>query len=795
MRKVGPLLSLFLLTLALIRIYPLHSQTPTSSFAQFLPQLRYPCRQTTSPEFHPLRPYPASPCDPLIPRKIPEAPASTDPEKLYLTFKCAKSLNTSGTVTVVDVVDVPSLPALPSNPMDATPEVMYRCNPSINTTEVCFTKDISFALAISLSAAELPILGNAQLLLDDQTKANSYLNWYLNGTVLHSEQLPLNASNPAGAQRLTTYSGPLAKLLPQTAQTALRQTLQNTAVSVDVHNYRLYGGTRLASAPISLYKFVPFASNEDVTSEVTASVIRSQQPPSDGQILTIDLIINSPTDSRLYFANMRSAKALSDLLASVHKPLTTPTPPLSPSDPLISSQRITQHQGRPGVVPGGSDDTIVQIDREYPGSTQITRNTEVIENSPAPAALYTPSPPDCEITDTRINPGDNLLGSTINATLTYRQLFRYTPREITRFEPPDCITEGGLCSDSSAFPCCWHSCEGYQEAECRGDPVCHNLTESICEASSMCEWHDEELGHCPRWPRHEITSAARVSVFTKTPLIERIYDTLVTGSQSVLRRWLPRRPDSIPDNVYLKSSREETIPGTTSVTYTGTTADLNNPRVTAGSGTSGAALYFPHLGSLSDYFLGAPSFENNNLQRHFRPRRYGNLELPLIMSDINCNQSVPQTDTPCVNRENYFRIAEAWLTRGHTNARECYNDAVRRAQAGGVNPGLVLLTWVNESDASNYDAFDYPIEDFGVHTGPYSNPNDFNSQITGYINHVNFIRTACASQLASGADPVRVYAARYMTSSCIGNPLTDNYADGLRVKWSWIGGSCPFPFP
>src|SRR3990170_3278569 len=61
-----------------------------------------------NPEFHPLRPYPASPCDPLIPRKDPEAPA--DPDKLYLTFSCANRLNTHGTYTVLDVV--------PSNLLD-----------------------------------------------------------------------------------------------------------------------------------------------------------------------------------------------------------------------------------------------------------------------------------------------------------------------------------------------------------------------------------------------------------------------------------------------------------------------------------------------------------------------------------------------------------------------------------------------------------------------------------------------------------------------------------------------------
>ena len=51
----------------------------------FNPLKYYPCSgNPADPEYHPLRPYPGSPCDPLISRSVPEAPLTS--EKKFNTF-------------------------------------------------------------------------------------------------------------------------------------------------------------------------------------------------------------------------------------------------------------------------------------------------------------------------------------------------------------------------------------------------------------------------------------------------------------------------------------------------------------------------------------------------------------------------------------------------------------------------------------------------------------------------------------------------------------------------------------
>ena len=129
------------------------------------------------------------------------------------------------------------------------------------------------------------------------------------------------------------------------------------------------------------------------------------------------------------------------------------------------------------------------------------------------------------------------------------------------------------------------------------------------------------MGHCGDWPRRNLTSAARVNPFTKTPLVERIYDRLVVGSNSILRRFLPQRPVSWLTPEYLKgeTNLENAVPGASIVNYTGQTNDLSSVRVSGGDGNLPIDIYFDRLGSLSDHFLGDITEEKANLQKLLRP--------------------------------------------------------------------------------------------------------------------------------------------------------------------------------
>lgn len=139
---------------------------PLPTFPTNFTTLEYPCDQTTDEEFHPLRPYPGSPCDPLIPRK-------QEPE--YLSFACGKSLNTLGEYRVSRQFSQDQLDNM-STTFSAYGEP-YRCG-----AQVCIRKRSIFDITLDLSPADFPVLGNTQDPLDDATKANNYLSWYLTGT-------------------------------------------------------------------------------------------------------------------------------------------------------------------------------------------------------------------------------------------------------------------------------------------------------------------------------------------------------------------------------------------------------------------------------------------------------------------------------------------------------------------------------------------------------------------------------------------------------------------------------------
>lgn len=913
----------------------------------------YPCRTNTEskPEFHPLRPYPGNPCDPLIPRKDPEAPLSSDPDNMYLTYKCAKSLNVRGTTEAKDVVNICGMDLLPSPPSSTPLDPVtlrsddYRCNAT--STDICFVKRINWATNFNLTSVELPFSGNTEDELDDATKVNGYLSWYLNGTIDQSEQLPLEWDLPSDVKRITTFSGPLNKLYPKDFRNPLKQTMADAGVDALYHDYlvtcqkqinllqviaevintvigaysnsvriatwivshlgqlanivvgfivtgelptgefnatniaRIFLGVgvnvssdlidlyvdmgqdnmrrigrllqalrtdladscensnnrrRLSSVQITdewIKRYVPYSTLEDTTGEFTVSVIPGLQPTDiDGTILTIGMTVNIPTDSRLYFPHLRAAIALSQLVDALHTPIPityppptnvfscrwdaatssceisstacsagyhtepavcqgtnattceaanphycvpnpTPVPsntynciynsslsycgvstsnvdcapgyepdptacqslpssqcttgnprtciassvptntysciyntslyycgvdastvdcapgyspspsacgnasqatcstgnprtcvrnttpaPISPAaimgpglsynDPALVSQRVTEHQGiADNNLVQGEDERVpgVAIYAPNPPTTpnyrtvysegHLIRNTIMRETMPAPTPLYIPTDPLCDIEGTRTNTADKLLGKEVNATLSYLQLFRYTPQLAIGCPCPtsgecrefgSCSLEEEECDSSVNASCCYGICPSNNSGSCVGDAPsgigpCSSLDELACNtepAAPYCDWQVDP-SYCPAWPTTELRSAARAHPFVETPMIEKVYDLLVSNPMSLLKRWLPQLPLSPAGGQEILVGRENTVPASSGVGYRATTNNLDNTSYTAGAGGGGTA-YFPHLGSISDYLLGQPQDPTINLQCLLRPQ-------------------------------------------------------------------------------------------------------------------------------------------------------------------------------
>jgi len=960
--------------------YPIFNSVRDPRTMGFDPPLKYwPCYKNTYPEFHPLRPYPGSPCDPLIPKSQPEAWQGS----LYQSFSCGTSVNAQGTYEFpkyMSNAEIAALPLYPWNNPDSITDTdqLYRCafcDPlSPTACEVCAAKRAGFKITLDLKNASLPVISNTQDYLDDATKVNNYLNWYLSGTnpywldtsipaaaasplpgsalpgtgteialpeyldgrggpdhdlstgeTIHYEDRPdvsgrdyfrmyknanyeqfyldLNAFAPGinlppigrqedtswaplnfspahctngheaansvarsgtsysfgsewtpgsakvgdswtrafqivpidrdeavlrdslvactlsnltgyptatsttlqltgywpansftfctgitnpndlieirnisgpgagdifyfmkgwglvsfkapgfeaglmgpGAHasscftgsgtgsidRFLTYAGPLKKLLPRVIQTNIRNALIGGPINDSYHNYIVEGDVRLSNAWQELFKYIPFSSLEDITSEITIGIIPEQQPgacelgasspycapqltgPSNnagGKVypnttgassialtITPDLAHPENTDPRLYFSGMRLGNFLSHLVRKIGQPkdldsLTTLT---------TTHQTISDHQEPPfwDYLTG-----------------QLTRNTQIASTAaPAPAPLYTNHDQRCSLTDVKIAPGDSLLGRTVTANLTYTQQFRYIPS----LWPNDCTADGDEC-DPTVSPrggCC-------PSLRCKYFGL--NAYPPEWEDSYHCVVNQEQTIDLP--------TEGRVSVFTKTPLIDRIYYRLVAASDSLLRHFVPKQVctdatgaivpcDGLDDEQYI-AQNNSTLPGGTAIgiSAVGSSDALHtepdSPDVAAGSGTDTPAIFFKHLGSLFDYMLGAGS-DNKNFQRYFRPQGFGSTSFG--SGALFCNAADPASAATITALQNYPKDTSC-RTCGYSFASSTMDNVFLAASTYFQVPySLLIAIFYNEGKLNSSGLWPESLTASGV--GPGCTPD------------------------------------------------------------------------
>jgi hypothetical protein len=196
----------------------------------------YDCDEEAEYEFDPTRPYPGSPCDPLLLKSWPEHD--------YTSFSCGKSLSPQGLTVLPGPIDVNTLPTMPTNLSDVTPNQVYRC--ADDPSQACMIKSHQYDIRVDLRRSRMPVLGNSEVSLvddkdlDDMIKSNQYLFWYLAGTVNSSEHVELDHTNREDSDRIINYSGPLQKLLPfDIVYDIRRDEILKGPIKEDFHNYIL----------------------------------------------------------------------------------------------------------------------------------------------------------------------------------------------------------------------------------------------------------------------------------------------------------------------------------------------------------------------------------------------------------------------------------------------------------------------------------------------------------------------------------------------------------------------------
>ena len=210
---------------------------------------------------------------------------------------------------------------------------------------------------------------------------------------------------------------------------------------------------------------------------------------------------------------------------------------------------------------------------------------------PLPISLYSFNDPNlpykasgfCSIADTRANPGDDLLGPTIVSSLTYTQKYTYE----TAPHPDGCKEDNYNISETerrSGTKCC---------SEYEGNGY-YSLTPQVTVVPNLIGTEDVYY-KCATRAGNDYPTKGRAVVYTKTPLIEYIYDSLVVGSQSVLKRIFPK---NLPKEFKEIPSQASFLAEATGVNQEGSRVNIQ-----AGNGSATPTIYIPHLGSLYEYFL------------------------------------------------------------------------------------------------------------------------------------------------------------------------------------------------
>ena len=550
----------------------------------------------------------------------------------------------------------------PTSPISAVC-VANRCVPAVcqdngDGTETCrFVVDRSKDIAIDLEGAYLPIMGftepsvgsetrpdrvtNAYSQdenMDDARKVNEYVSWYLNGINNRAEYAPPDPDTEEGRRRIIDFSGPLKKLLASDSQALIRENEKDRAggerhnqiVGCSLAGIRvpcypsIATRVRLTSAGGNLFSYVPLSSTEDRVGIVTLASYFIH-PALSSQVNIIKSFLTNLSPADLFFAHMQESVELARHLQE------TFTPKEGPID----------RGALPSTVPTGTGGF-------------------------------------CDILDVRSNPGDNLFPGEVSATINYTA--DITCNFIIEGEGRLCDYFGGGAS-CQVVPDDYYCDTNYHYFDCTtGDCAenCQPLPDTECYFGYSCvpdSWGCDDVIPDPSFygfdncdggfqcgtgcnvnydPLPRLVQECRnnfniaINTVTETPLANEVWARLVAGPAGVFRRIFPKIEEGARPIEGLWD-----IPAATSVLYTvsGGTATAGNP---AGGRTAGQAeLYFPHIGGVHEYFLKC-------IQKTLRPKGYADAGCesgpPVKIATCGetfANFNPPTSTTP--RAEDYFR--------------------------------------------------------------------------------------------------------------------------------------------
>jgi len=639
-----------------------------------------------------------------------------------------------------------------------------RCEDIEGNKELCFFSiSGSSAVAINLEGAEFPIAGNTELVrnsqsqdesLDDSDKVNEYVSWYLSGVLGQGEYGGTDPETPEGKSKIVDYSGPLQKLLSWTSLNQYRAETVERARS-DRHD-QVVGCVTPVRGQI-----------DECPSgrEIRLSSWKGNLPPEEksynnfkdywldykrwlGDICFSAFGLNVCFDNPLSFRYPGSLFSYIPLSSTEDKTGLVETETVevqTRGDVTLSNVVFTDQQ--PAKLFTAHMEELTEL-------AGILQKTFIPQGEAERGGTSQVSPNDyCDLAQIRTNPGDDLFAGEITGTLTYTADFSCD------FDLPEV---GAICTTSK---------DCAQNETCPAGR-CRTIVNNSCKKNIFIN----------------------LSVITKTPLVDEAWERFVAGPASIVKRLFPKIGEGSPISAFLD------IPGATKVNYSGEgLIEAGNPS-SERSGES-AELYFPHLGSISEYFL-------KGIQTLLRPKGFGEPILsgqpgtisgnPTKEGDIDCNQNAPDVNIPgLISKDNFGALADRWINSSNF-ANECYNDVVRRAIARGVNPAYFLFVWLYESGASNFSG---NYEDFGVHLGDVVG---FDAQIDrSLITLAGGVLSYCANNgVPPWSSQLYGYLACYIAGDAnqsasdyqrLKERVQDAYNNFANTLWPTLSGGCSLP--
>ncbi len=408
----------------------------------------------------------------------------------------------------------------------------------------------------------------------------------------------------------------------------------------------------------------------------------------------------SQTDARIYFPHVKNTSSITYLLQSMFRPISWTV------DEIVKNvvySKVFEHQG---VLP---DKTKVINTKD--------NNSSVIPGNTAPPIAFTfKHPPDasiphdgsCLITDVRINPGDDLLGKKVYANLQYTQKFKY-----------DLKTNCGL-TNSSVKP----NNKGFC---CSGNATCARNPDTGEEYACHC---DPDYIHLP--------TKGKSLVFTKSPFLEYLYQNLVAGPAGIYRRFVAQ---DIGNQI-------KDIPTQATIAVSGTA-----PILVANSKLGKTAdIYFPHLGSVYDYFL-------KNLQKLLRPFGGATAASPsgsFSPGSLSC--TTPLTSCPAVNWQDpifdtYYNVYNSDTNSSWSLVKEPWAQDL--ITSSGMCSKFVATLWLEESGGSAIGSYDLGcIYNFNTKAKSQENTHPTNLSPSQLLQYRTNILTEQLSCLKSYVDAI-----------------------------------------